>query len=78
MKLIEVWMHLLPRWIIDNVLEQLVLSRITLHVHEWDPMTDTIPIHAWIHPWLPLLSEYKLETIFLYLFFKDKIIKIKN
>lgn len=57
MRLIEVWASLIPRWIADHVLEQLILPRITLHVHEWDPMTDTMPIHAWIHPWLPLLSE---------------------
>lgn len=62
MKLIEIWMPLLPRWITDDILEQLVLPRITLHVHEWDPMTDTMPIHAWIHPWLPLLSS-RLDSV---------------
>ncbi|KAL0268830.1 UNVERIFIED_CONTAM: hypothetical protein PYX00_010643 [Menopon gallinae] len=62
MRLIEVWAPLIPRWIADHVLEQLILPRITLHVHEWDPMTDTMPIHAWIHPWLPLLSS-RLDSV---------------
>ncbi|KAK6619473.1 hypothetical protein RUM43_012230 [Polyplax serrata] len=60
--LIDVWMGVLPRWIIDSILEQIILSRITVQVHEWDPMTDTIPIHAWIHPWLPFLNA-RLDSV---------------
>ena len=26
-------------------------------VDNWDPTTDTMPIHSWIHPWLPIMSE---------------------
>ncbi len=22
-------------------------------VDEWNPLTDTVPIHTWLHPWLP-------------------------
>nr|CAD7258217.1 unnamed protein product [Timema shepardi] len=59
--LIQVWIPLLPGWILDNIREQLVLPRITKEVEDWNPMTDTVPIHAWIHPWLPLLGV-RLET----------------
>nr|CAD7587242.1 unnamed protein product [Timema genevievae] len=54
--LIQVWIPLLPGWILDNIREQLILPRITQEVEYWNPMTDTVPIHAWIHPWLPLLA----------------------
>ncbi|CAG2057000.1 unnamed protein product [Timema podura] len=59
--LIQVWIPLLPGWILDNIREQLILPRITQEVEDWNPMTDTVPIHAWIHPWLPLLGV-RLET----------------
>lgn len=49
-------MPVLPKWILDNILEQQVLPRLTLAVEEWNPLTDTVPIHTWTHPWLPLLG----------------------
>lgn len=54
--LLEEWMPLLPEWILENILDQQVLPRLTLAVEEWNPLTDTVPIHTWTHPWLPLLG----------------------
>lgn len=51
-------MPLLPNWILENILDLLVLPKLTLEVEEWNPLTDTVPIHTWIHPWLPLLRKY--------------------
>lgn len=70
---LEHWLPLVPPWILDNIRDQLVLPRIQHEVEEWNPMTDTVPIHAWIHPWLPLLGtveflfdEFLEKFLFLY------------
>jgi tuftelin-interacting protein 11 len=41
----------------------LILPRIQSEVDAWNPLTDLIPIHAWIHPWLPRLSA-RLEIVY--------------
>ncbi|XP_076299208.1 septin interacting protein 1 [Lasioglossum baleicum] len=61
-ELIEIWMPLLPGWILENILDLLILPKLTLEVEEWNPLTDTVPIHTWIHPWLPLLRN-RLDTL---------------
>ena len=58
LEVIEAWQPLLPDFIINNILEQMVLPSLTSEVELWNPLTDTMPIHAWIHPWLPLMSQY--------------------
>lgn len=58
--LLDAWAPLLPSWTLDNILEQLILPRIVNCVEDWDPLTDTIPIHMWILPWTGLL-EHKME-----------------
>lgn len=32
-------------------------------VDNWNPLTDTVPIHSWIHPWLPLMQA-RLEPLY--------------
>ncbi|XP_046748597.1 septin-interacting protein 1 [Diprion similis] len=59
--LLEQWIPLLPGWILENILDLLVLPKLTLEVEEWNPLTDTVPIHTWIHPWLPLIGN-RLDT----------------
>ena len=54
--LLECWMPLLPSWVMDNILDQMILPRLHKEVETWDPTTDTMPIHAWVHPWLPLMG----------------------
>ena len=54
--LLELWESILPIWIMENILDQLILPKIQNEVDGWNPLTDLIPIHAWIHPWLPRLG----------------------
>ncbi|XP_011299706.1 tuftelin-interacting protein 11 [Fopius arisanus] len=61
-ELIECWTPLLSSWILENILDLLVLSKLTLEVEEWNPLTDTVPIHTWIHPWLPLMGN-RMDTL---------------
>ncbi|KAG8035312.1 hypothetical protein G9C98_006758 [Cotesia typhae] len=55
-ELFENWMPFIPKFIMDG-LAMTVLQKLTAEVTEWDPRTDTVPIHMWIHPWLPLLGD---------------------
>lgn len=54
--LLESWEPILPNWIMENILDQLILPKIQKEVDSWNPLTDLIPIHSWIHPWLPRLG----------------------
>lgn len=62
--LLDTWAPLLPSYILDNVLEQIILPRLNVCVKNWDPLTDTIPIHVWIHPWVSLLKHKMEDSIF--------------
>ncbi|KAL5009755.1 hypothetical protein ScPMuIL_012060 [Solemya velum] len=62
-ELLETWMPILPPWIMTNIQDQLVLPRLLQEVENWNPLTDAMPIHSWLHPWLPLMSD-KLEPLY--------------
>eukprot|EP00904_Undaria_pinnatifida_P011496 jgi/Undpi1/7477/HiC_scaffold_22.g09950.m1 len=44
--------------IVQSLLMQAILPKLTRGVTEWEPRTDTVLIHTWIHPWLPLLGSH--------------------
>lgn len=58
-EVLETWMPLLPHWMFQNILDQLVNPKLQIEVDRWNPLTDTVPIHAWLHPWLPLMGLFK-------------------
>lgn len=62
--LLDAWAPLLPSFTLDNILEKLILPRIQQCVDEWDPLTDTMPIHRWILPWSGLLGDKMDENIY--------------
>ena len=60
---LEVWKDIIPRWMWNNILDQLILPKLQDNVEKWDPLTDRIPIHSWLHPWLPYLGQ-QLEIVY--------------
>jgi tuftelin-interacting protein 11 len=61
--MLEAWQCALPPWIMDNILDQLVLPRLLTEVENWNPLTDTVPIHSWLHPWLLFMGQSRLMTV---------------
>lgn len=57
-RLIQFWKPLLPLWLLEIIHDQLLLPTLSQAVEDWDPLSDVVPIHAWIHPWLPHLGNY--------------------
>ncbi|XP_020657513.3 tuftelin-interacting protein 11 [Pogona vitticeps] len=60
---LDSWSHIIPVWVLDNILDQLVFPKLQKEVESWNPLTDTVPIHSWIHPWLPLM-QVRLEPLY--------------
>ncbi|KAI8064614.1 GC-rich sequence DNA-binding factor-like protein-domain-containing protein [Gongronella butleri] len=58
------WQTVLPRFVFENVINQLVMPKVTRAVADWDPRQDQEMVHTWIHPWLPLLKAWRLADLF--------------
>ncbi|XP_039287285.1 tuftelin-interacting protein 11 [Nilaparvata lugens] len=62
LELVEAWRGVIPGWTLDNIISDLIVPKLQREVDDWNPVQDTIPIHTWIHPWLPLIGTKALET----------------
>eukprot|EP01022_Parablepharisma_sp_SALTPOND_P010938 TRINITY_DN1451_c0_g1_i1.p1 TRINITY_DN1451_c0_g1~~TRINITY_DN1451_c0_g1_i1.p1 ORF type:complete len:771 (+),score=130.36 TRINITY_DN1451_c0_g1_i1:2961-5273(+) len=56
LEFIELWSKIVPREVMLLLYETSIAPRIRSAVETWDPFTDPIPIHIWVHPWLPILG----------------------
>ena len=61
--LIEAWQSILPPFVLANVIDQLVVQRLTRAVAAWKPHSThkrsrhVQPPHVWLFPWLQYLDE---------------------
>lgn len=44
-------------------MDQLIMPKLTREVDHWNPRVDTMPIHAWVHPWLPVLGA-RMDSLY--------------
>ena len=57
MGFIEPWSDTLPEALYLELTHALVLPRLQRRVNEWEPTKERVSLHAWFHPWLPLLHK---------------------
>ncbi|PWN43975.1 TFP11-domain-containing protein [Ceraceosorus guamensis] len=57
MRLLEAWQPFLPRFIFDNLTNQIILPRLSDAVEHWEMSSSKAPLHAYVFPWLELMGE---------------------
>ena len=60
---LQIWSHVIPSWMKGNIQDQILLPKLQAAVEMWDPRSDLVPIHSWLHPWLPYLDN-QLEIVY--------------
>jgi len=79
-KLIEEWEVILPQWLKNNIIDQLIIPKLKREVDHWTPQiyfnsesNTNIPIHSYLLPWLVVIEEEKMH-LHLFEIVKNKLI----
>lgn len=61
--LLETWHPLLPTFIFDNIIQQLLLPKLRAGIAMWDARTSTWGLEHVVFPWLPLLGISRMQEV---------------
>lgn len=53
------WKPHLPSPVLSYILSHLVMPKLRLAVDSWDPLSDPVAPHTWLHPWLVCFHKSK-------------------
>ncbi|KAI9838275.1 MAG: hypothetical protein M1819_005543 [Sarea resinae] len=67
--LIEAWKDLLPSFVYHNLIDQLIVQKLSGAVNDWNPRVShhkkrrqtTLPPHVWLFPWLQYLDAHHTD-----------------
>ena len=62
-QVLDSWHDLTPAWMVANIHDNIILPKLQTEVELWVPLTDRVPLHSWLHPWLPRLGG-QLEIVY--------------
>ncbi len=60
---LKAWGDVIPSQILHNLHNMMILPKLQTDVEQWNPLTDPVPIHSWLHPWLEVLGQ-QLEIVY--------------
>ncbi|KAF1344028.1 GC-rich sequence DNA-binding factor-like protein-domain-containing protein [Delphinella strobiligena] len=68
---VQAWRPLLPPFVYSNLIDQLIIPKLTSALTSWNPRISSkhkhrsssrsTPPHIWLFPWLPYLAPYHLD-----------------
>lgn len=62
-QLIHKWEYSIPVEIMNQIYDSCIMPKLQQAVEQWSPVSDTMMIHIWIHPWLPVLGMERIATL---------------
>lgn len=62
-QLMDIWKDVLPGFIVETLVDQVILPKLHRAVDSWNTKSDSTFVHLWLHPWLPFLGD-ELQVLY--------------
>eukprot|EP01126_Amoeba_proteus_P025387 TRINITY_DN2535_c0_g1_i2.p1 TRINITY_DN2535_c0_g1~~TRINITY_DN2535_c0_g1_i2.p1 ORF type:complete len:455 (+),score=97.86 TRINITY_DN2535_c0_g1_i2:57-1421(+) len=62
-KMLSNWCQIMPPEVVELLLDQVVMAKLRQEVSQWDPLKASVRISDWLHPWMQILRESRMSTL---------------